>query len=72
MATVMEQGPSMGAWWCRKRDKNRNKGSHTAGATKGEMCQANDVKKYMAKTARSYKHKGYSTWFNASKEWAKK
>lgn len=71
MATRMEQGPSMGFFWCRKRDKKR-KGSHTAGMTKGEMCHANDVKKYMAKTARSYKHRDYSNWLQASREWAKR
>lgn len=51
----------MGTWNKRKIEK-KNRGSQTPGKSKVESCQADVMKKYMAKRSRSYKHSGYADW----------
>lgn len=37
--------------------------SQTSGRTKGGVCQASSVKRYMANRSRSYKHRDYEVWY---------
>lgn len=46
----------------RPKDRKRRKGSGTPGKTKSEACQADQHKKYFAKSSRSYKHPDYPAW----------
>ena len=47
------------ATWKSKKNGSKKKASRTSGSQKGENCQANSLKRYVAKRNRSYKHKGY-------------
>lgn len=67
MATIMEQGSSMGFDWCRNRSRKKSRRSQTPGKSKGLACQASPLQRHMAKANRSYKHKGYATWFEKTK-----
>lgn len=56
--------PGTGAYWCRTRNKkiSGHKKGHTPGSAKGGRCQADSLKRYMAKVSRSYKHRNYDAW----------
>lgn len=45
-----------------KQMRKKARGSQTPGRQKGESCQASSLDRYMAKSSRSYKHKGYGVW----------
>lgn len=51
----------MGTWKKRQIDK-KSRGSQTPGSKKAETCQADAMKKYFARSSRSYKHSGYADW----------
>lgn len=49
--------------WKSKQIKKKNRGSQTPGRQKNpETCQADALKKYFARSGRSYKHNLYSEW----------
>jgi hypothetical protein len=52
---------SMGTWKKKKIAKNM-RGSQTPGRAKAESCQADVMKKFMARRSRSYKHPLYGQW----------
>lgn len=55
---------NMGNWKSHSL-KRRTKGSQTPGRTKGASCQADTMKRYYAKSSRSYKDPGYGQWCQA-------
>ena len=44
------------------RSMRLGRGSQTPGKSKGPSCQADKMKKFFAKSARSYKHRQYPQW----------
>jgi hypothetical protein len=59
----------MGTYWPSKKRGNKPhhiarpaKASQTPGRQKGETCKADKLKKYMARSSRSYKHPLYGEW----------
>lgn len=55
--------------WKSKVERKKRKGNQTPGRQKCATCQADYLKKYFAKSSRSYKHPGYRTWLNNVRVW---
>lgn len=55
--------------WQSKIERKKRKQSHTDGKQKGGTCQADYLKRYMAKSSRSYKHPDYTSWLERVREW---
>lgn len=59
---VLPRYMAMGTWKAKKL-KNGGKKSQTPGRQKNpETCQADAMKKFMARSSRSYKHPQYAAW----------
>lgn len=58
---------SMGTWKTKAVQK-KGRASRTPGKSKNFTCQINTFKSFMAKRARSYKHRGYARWMNDSEK----
>ena len=59
-----------GFGWRSAKERKERKGNQTPGNVKCDTCRASPTDKWMAKTSRSYKHRGYSTWFNKTRKTA--
>ena len=66
--TLPKYNESTGASWCSRRERKKLRKSETAGKLKGETCQADYLKRHMAKCSRSYKHKLYREWLKKTRE----